>query len=126
MAATTPEELGQLFEKHYNSRDLDAIVDLYVPGGVLVAQGGATVSGADIRAGFEAMFLLPGTMSLEPATAVTVGDIALTHTNWTLESTDDEGNTSRIGGRTAEVCQRQPDGTWKYLIDNPFVTSTVE
>jgi ketosteroid isomerase-like protein len=38
----------------------------------------------------------------------------LTHNAWTLEGD------APMEGVTAEVVRKQPDGTWKYAVDNPF------
>ena len=48
--------------------------------------------------------------------AVESGDIALLSNEWTLEL---EGNPV-ASAVTAEVARRQDDGTWRYVIDNPF------
>ena len=44
------------------------------------------------------------------------GDIGLTHTHWRLDIPGSEA----MEGVTAEIVRRQSDGTWKYLIDNPW------
>ena len=48
--------------------------------------------------------------------AVVNGDLALTHTRWRLDIPDGEP----MEAVTAEIVRRQPDGTWKYAIDNPW------
>ena len=51
MAARTPEDLDRLFTEHMAAGDVDAIVALYEPGGVLVsAEGVPTTGHAAIRA----------------------------------------------------------------------------
>lgn len=47
------------------------------------------------------------------------GDLALIHTPWTMQLPDG----SSPEGATAEVVRRQPDGSWKYVIDNPDGTA---
>lgn len=48
------------------------------------------------------------------------GDLALCQGEWTLQRVDPAGAASEIVGRSVEVLRRQPDGTWCYLIDDPF------
>jgi len=36
-----------------------------------------------------------------------------------IVGTDEDGNEASFGGITAEVVRQQPDGTWKYVIDDP-------
>ncbi len=65
---------------------------------------------------------MKGTLEVLATTAVVNGDIALTHTRWRLDVPGGEPMESV----TAEVVRRQPDGTWKYLIDNPWGGSILE
>ena len=46
--------------------------------------------------------------------AVVHGEIALLSNRWTMRIGDDE-----MSATSAEVARRQPDGTWRYVIDNP-------
>ncbi len=48
--------------------------------------------------------------------AVEQGDIALLSNAWTFEM-DGAPVASSV---TAEVARRQPDGSWRYIIDNPY------
>ena len=47
-------------------------------------------------------------------------DIAVLHSPWTQVGTDEEGNKVSFSGITAEVVRQQSDGTWKYVIDDPW------
>ena len=85
--------------------------------------GPATASGkAAIREVLTAFLDMKGTLEVLATTAVVNGDIALTHTRWRLDVPGGEPMESV----TAEVVRRQPDGTWKYLIDNPWGGSILE
>jgi ketosteroid isomerase-like protein len=55
-------------------------------------------------------------------TTIRSGDIALTHTRWRL----DIPNADAMESVTAEIVRRQPDGTWKYAIDNPWGGSVLD
>ena len=70
----------------------------------------------------QAFLAMGGTMSLLGATAVPNGDLALTHSKWRLEVPGSDA----MEGTTAEVVRRQPDGSWKYIIDNPFGGSVLD
>jgi hypothetical protein len=43
--------------------------------------------------------------------------LALTHSRWRFEVPDDDEPLVAVA---AEVARRRPDGTWKYVIDNPY------
>jgi ketosteroid isomerase-like protein len=57
-----------------------------------------------------------GTMRLLAATFSRNGDLALTQSKWRL----DIAGGDPVEGTTAEVVRRQADGSWKYILDNPF------
>jgi ketosteroid isomerase-like protein len=60
-------------------------------------------------------------MEIVSATAYRHGDLALTHTHWRVAVPDGEP----MEGMTAEIVRRQPDGTWKYAVDNPWGTAVL-
>ena len=111
-AATEPEDLSRLFVERANARDVEGLVALYEPGAVLATPDGDAVRGeAEIRRFYTALAasaprFAPGTQH----PALRVGDLALTSTR--LPG----------GGATAEVARRQPDGTWRWVLDRPNVT----
>jgi len=59
-------------------------------------------------------------MNVEVCKVFQTGGIALTHSDWTLTGTAPDGSTVNMGGKSADVMRRQPDGTWLLIIDNPF------
>ena len=59
-------------------------------------------------------------MTVKTVSAVQAGDIALLCAQWHLTGTGPDGQSVVLNGKTAEVVQRQPDGRWLYLIDNPY------
>ena len=48
------------------------------------------------------------------------GDIALSSATWTAEITLPDGSTVMQEGTTAEVSRREPDGSWRVVIDDPL------
>ena len=51
---------------------------------------------------------------------IQVGDIALTGCNWVFEATGPDGSPVNVSSKSVEIVRRQPDGTWRYVIDNPY------
>lgn len=120
MGADAPAELHILFAKHYNAGDLDGLMSLYEENASLVAAPGIAVSGTDaIREALASMVALKGTIEfVGEGTSYESGDLVLTHGTWVMTA---EGM-DEIRATTAEVARRQADGTWQYVIDNPFGT----
>ncbi len=119
-----PEDFHQAFAEAFNAGDLDALAALYEPEAVFVPQVGPTVTGIEaIRAALSGFLALKGTMTLNPLSVVTAGDIALIRGAWTLTGTAPDGSIVNLSGRSAEVARRQADGTWSYVIDHPHGAS---
>ena len=119
MGASEPEQVIELFCKLFNSNDLDGLIDnLYEDDAVLIPEpGAAPLAGkaavAEVLKGFLGT---GGTISVISTKAVRSGDLALTHTHWRLDIPGADG----MEAQTAEIVRRQPDGSWKYAIDNPW------
>jgi ketosteroid isomerase-like protein len=108
--AQLPEDITRLFVERTNAADIDGMLELYEPDAVMAfPPGQLTVGHAAIRALFEQMVAArPAFKPEEPLQTLVVGDIALTATR-----AGDEA------GARAQVVRRQPDGTWKRVLDRP-------
>ena len=117
-----PAELHGAFQAAFNAADLEALVALYEPGAVLSSQSNQPVSGRDaIREAYRAFLAVKPEIHLETLAMFETGEgLALLHGRWTMTGTGPDGAELRMEGRNAEVVRRQPDGSWLFLIDNPF------
>ena len=61
---------------------------------------------------------LGGNIQMTTRYAVIVGDTALLSNDWHFAAAGME-----LSSLTAEVARRQPDGTWKYVIDHPYAAA---
>jgi ketosteroid isomerase-like protein len=61
---------------------------------------------------------LGGKMVLDTKEVVVVGDLAYLSGRWSLTGTNPDGTPLELGAVTAEVARRQPDGNWRYVVDN--------
>ena len=115
-----PAELHALVAKGVNDGDVDALMDLYEPGATLLNENGEAAVGAQaIRLAWANVVGFGGRMSLTTRSAVEVGELALLSNEWTFEM----GGAVVASGITAEVARRQADGSWRYVIDNPYVAA---
>jgi uncharacterized protein (TIGR02246 family) len=121
MPARTPEELPLLFAEAFSAHDLDAALALYEPEATLIALPGQVVTGTEaIREALGASLALEPKFDLEFNKAFEAGDLALLFSDWTLSTTDPDGNAIELAGRTTDVARRQPDGNWLFVIDDPY------
>jgi uncharacterized protein (TIGR02246 family) len=121
MPATTPEHIHRVFEDTFNAGDLDGLMELYEPDAALIAQPGSVAHGPEqIRAALLGFLGLKGRIKLDTKLVAVVGDLAYLSNTWSLRGTGPDGNPVTLGATTAEVARRQPDGTWRYVIDNAW------
>jgi len=122
MGATEPGQMHELFAKYFNSKDVDGLVSLYEPHAALVSAPGEVSRGTDqIRASLESFLALDVSIEFgEPVIIVETDDLALTHGTWKLVTKD---GTPAGEAATAEVVRRGADGTWRYILDNPWGTA---
>jgi uncharacterized protein (TIGR02246 family) len=127
MAGTTPEQTDRLVGEALGRGDVDAALDLFEPEAILVdPDDGTVLRGADeIRAAMLGM--LEADISVTdagPPRVLVAGDLALVLSRWTMETAGREGERLRRSGTATDVLRRQPDGTWRYVIDNPAGVET--
>lgn len=121
MPAQNPEELGQLLFDAIQNQDLESIMPLYEPEATFMPEPGQSESGTEalreVLGGFASMGLSGG---IETKFISQTGGIALMSSDWSLSGKDPDGNDLSFAGLSWEVARQQSDGTWKYLIDNPW------
>lgn len=104
-----------------NRGDLERAVLTYEPGGVLVAQPGQLARGSvQLREALAGFIALKPTLRSEAQEVIEAEDVALYMGRWTLRGTDPAGKPVAMGGESADVLRRQPDGRWLIALDNPW------
>jgi ketosteroid isomerase-like protein len=107
--ARTPEDLSRLIVERLNTGDVDGLADLYEHDAVMALPDGTVATGhSQIRSAYA--HLVSSRPHFEPGhqqPTLLHGDLALT--------------SSRLsnGVTSAEVARRQPDGTWRWILDHP-------
>jgi uncharacterized protein (TIGR02246 family) len=119
MQPTTPEQVHVLWREATNAGDLEAIVALYEPQAAIVNTEGELLEGLDaVRHVTEGLLQLKPTFELRVERVLRCGDVALLLSPWTMSATA-EGTPMTLQGTTTDLVRRQPDGTWRFVIDNP-------
>jgi ketosteroid isomerase-like protein len=114
VGASSPESASRLLERLLALGDVEAILDLYEDYSVFADLEGAVEGPAAIAAAHR-RFLDSGlTLELRESVTLRAEEIALVHWSWTVRCPDG----SSFEGTSAEVMRRQPDGSWKFVIDN--------
>src|SRR5262245_54566700 len=106
-----------------NDGDIETIMALYSEDTVFV-QGldKANVTGlANLRSLLLEFLAYEPTLSVELKQFVQADDIAFFSVRWVLHGSDPAtGDPVTMTSADGNVVRRQPDGSWKTLIDNPF------
>ena len=121
MPAQKPEDCDFLLVEALSKGDLEAALALYEPNASFVLDSGQVVTGQSaIREVMQGFLALKPKFTME-VKAVQNGDenIALLRGKWNLSGTGPDGKPMTMSGNSTEVVRRQPDGSWKFIIDNP-------
>jgi uncharacterized protein (TIGR02246 family) len=112
--------MQEIFKEALDARDLERIMALYEPDAAFVLESGEVVRGIDAIRPLQEQFIATEPEFEHEIQSVVEGPgIAVVYTNWTLRGQGPEGPVE-LSGRTTDVVRRQPDGTWKLVIDNPW------
>lgn len=122
MPAYKPEECDLLLYEVMEAGDLDSALDLYEPEAIFIVSPGKVVTGqAAIREVLQGMASAQATGKLDSVTSVTSADgsLAFTRTKGTSTHPGPDGNLITTHFHSVEVVRKQPDGTWRIVIDDP-------
>ncbi len=122
-ASNDPAQHPFAFSAAFNSADSDLIEAVYERTGVLVSRPGVAVTGAERREANDRLASLGLPITVEPRHVYVAGDIALLIVDWSIGGVGPDGSVVDIHGTATDVARQAPDGSWKYVIDNPFGTA---
>ena len=122
--AQHPEELHQLFLSGTESHDLEGLIALYEPVSVAVDLEGRPLDIDGLREFLTGFLASVKRLEYDTRQVLVAGDIALMSITWRAVFATQDGETTNVG-ITAEVARRQPDGTWRFVIDDPQFVDVV-
>jgi uncharacterized protein (TIGR02246 family) len=123
LSTATPEQVLDAILAGINSGKLESLLPLYENEAAFAARPGALAHGTKgIREALTAFIDMNGELDLEVTRVLEVDDLALVIGVWSFSGTDQNGRPVRLTARNADVLRRQADGTWRFVIDNPWGT----
>jgi uncharacterized protein (TIGR02246 family) len=121
--STTPDQVLKTIVEGINTGNLDLLMPLYEPEAVFAVQPGSVTHGlAGLREGLAGFIAMNGTLDLKVARVLEASDLALVSAVWTFTGTGPDGEPVKLASKSADVLRRQPDGSWRFVIDNPWGT----
>jgi ketosteroid isomerase-like protein len=120
MNATTPEQAVELLDRAFREKDLETVLSFYEEAALVVAEPGKTLRSAGLRAFFAEAMRAGATARQLKTWTMEADGIALFISRWVLTvAAPGQPPTDQTLIATT-VFRKQPDGTWKVLIDNPI------
>jgi ketosteroid isomerase-like protein len=115
MSARNPEEICSGFRQYMAEGDIESLLSLYDPDAVFLNQSGQVIKGGqELRQELAPFAAAKATFDFNINQIIQSGDIALIHTEWKV------CGHQQMSLYAIEVARRQPDGTWRWLIGDPF------
>lgn len=120
-AARTPSAVLDLFVRFVHEAQLDAALSLYEATAAMVAKPGRIACGEiEIRRALESLIESGVQLTIAVTQEVHASDIAFVVSAWSVSRTADGARTEIARGQGTDVMRRQGDGTWRFVIDNPY------
>jgi len=120
MTARSPEDCDRLFSEGINAGDAAGVASLYEEHGVLILEGQHHTGPAAIRPVLEAWIATKPRIEMNVKQVVRAGDdLAVLYNDWRVTTSGADGKREEGTGGAIEIVRRQPDGTWKYVLDDP-------
>ena len=121
MSTATPEQVLESIVTGINSGDLESLMPLYESKAAFASEPGTLAHGAPgIGEALTGFISMNGELDLEVTRVLEVDDLALVIGSWTFDGTGPDGEPVHLEARNADVLRRQSDGTWRFVIDNPW------
>ena len=122
MPAHKPEGCELLLIEAMEKGDVDAMVSLYEPNAIFVVSPGQVVAGhAAIREVLQGYIAAKATSKVEALRVLPSADgsVVITRVKGSLTSPGPDGKPVTTPFHSVEVVRKQPDGTWRFVIDDP-------
>jgi ketosteroid isomerase-like protein len=116
---TKPEDVIPSLVERFNSRNIDAMMELYSPEAVFVDMDGRVITDRnEFAALFQRDMNLGVPLKANVRHVFVGGDTAQIILDWSIDGTDPNGKHVHVHGTASDIMRRGEDGVWRYIIDN--------
>jgi uncharacterized protein (TIGR02246 family) len=119
----TPEQVLASIVEGINTDNLEALMALYENQAAFASQPGHLARGLPgIREGLAGFIAMKGRLDLNVTRVLEADGLALVIGEWSFDGTGPDGQPVKLTAQNADVLRRQSDGSWRFVIDNPWGT----
>lgn len=121
--ATTPEEIVPSLLAHFNSMDVEVMLEFYEDEAILVNAAGVPQRGKEqIRTELLKYYSVQLPMQIIARHVFVAGDTASLVLDWNIVGNAPDGTPFHMVATSNDIARKGQDGKWRYIIDNPFGT----
>jgi uncharacterized protein (TIGR02246 family) len=114
---TRAEDAHATLAAAFNTGDVATVLSMYDYEGIIVPEPGKPVSGKEnFEDAIKAILSIKGKMEIKTVYCMNAGDVAVGRSEWNIT----DGTEVKVSAKGIELMKRQPDGTWKIVIDHAF------
>ena len=120
----TPEEVLNSVVEGINTGNLDFLMMLYETDACFASQPGQFAKSPEtIRQSLRSFIdMKNGKLDLKVKRVLQSSDLALVISEWSFSGTRPDGKLVNMAAKSADVLRQQADGTWCFVIDDPWGT----
>ncbi|WP_458744405.1 YybH family protein [Candidatus Nitrosocosmicus sp. T] len=119
----TPEDVLNSVVEGINTGNLDDLMTLYEADACFATQPGQLAKSPEsVRQSLRSFIDLKGKLDLKVKRVLQASDLALVTTEWSFSGTGPDNKPVNMASKSADVLRQQDDGTWRFVIDNPWGT----
>ena len=123
LSTETPAQVLEAIVEGINTGNLEMLLSLYETDAAFAARPGTLAHGlAGVCESLDGFIAMKGKLDLEVTRVLEVDDLALVVGEWSFSGTGPDGEPVTLAARNADVLRRQADGSWRFVIDNPWGT----
>ena len=119
-----PEEVLNSVVEGINTGNLDSLMMLYETDACFASQPGQLAKSPEtIRQSLRGFTDMKNRkFDLKVKRVLQSSDLALVISEWSVSGTGPDGKPVNMAAKSADVLRQQADGTWRFVIDNPWGT----